>query len=136
MSTRSCYKTKQKDLILAYLAGKKNQYVSVDMIAECLKGKVGITTIYRYLDKLIKEGVVLKHAISDSKNAYYQYLEPSENSLNQYNLLCVECGQILHLGCNYLDELSIYVQKELSFKIDNHKTIFNGYCENCIDEKQ
>ena len=55
---REQYKTKQREAILQYLIQNKNKHISVDNIVEHLKkagDAVGKTTVYRYLDILVRQ---------------------------------------------------------------------------------
>ncbi len=130
-STRGSYKTRQKDLILDFLQEKNNQHVTVDMIVESLKGEVGKTTIYRNLDKLVNQGVVLKYDMPNGMSACFQYADKTEQHTH-HHFLCVQCGQIIHVNCNFIDKLSIHMEKEHGFWFDSIKTVFYGCCENCI----
>lgn len=54
---REQYKTKQREAILQYLIQNKDKHINVDNIVEHLKKKgaaVGKTTVYRYLDVLVR----------------------------------------------------------------------------------
>ena len=134
MSSRNSYQTKQKDLILSCLSENKNRHVTVEMIVDFLKGKgepVGQTTVYRNLDKLVKEGRVLKYAVPGGMRACYQYFNDPENHLHHYHLVCTECRQLIHFNCNHMDQLSTHMQEKHHFSLDNDKTILYGRCESC-----
>lgn len=134
MNSRKTYNTKQKNLILSCLHENQGRHVTVEMIIDYLKDKnesVGQTTVYRNLDKLVKDGVVLKFAAPGGMGACYEYLEQLQSHLNHYHLVCVECGQTIHLHCNHIDQLSAHIQEEHHFSLDGLKTILYGRCESC-----
>jgi Fur family ferric uptake transcriptional regulator len=131
MRNKSQYKTKQRDLVSDCLIENKDRHMTIDQIREYLKEKgasIGQTTIYRNLDKLVQEGVVLKY-ITEGMSACYQYAERS--CQNHYHLICVDCGRMIHLQCDYLDELSSHIRDEHRFKLDNFKTVLYGHCDTC-----
>ena len=72
------YNTKQRQIILDYLIKNDNHTTAADIerhLALCGK-KVGMATIYRYLNKLSDEGVVRK--FSSESGACYQYIKGNE----------------------------------------------------------
>ena len=52
------YSTKQKDLILSVIKSKKKEFTIKDIYNE-IDG-VGLTTVYRLVDKLVNEGYINK----------------------------------------------------------------------------
>ena len=64
MNSSGGYKTKQRQAILDYLIDNKTSHVTVSNISEHLEkegARVGVTTIYRHLDKLLEQGLVERH---------------------------------------------------------------------------
>ncbi|MBU5425951.1 transcriptional repressor [Tissierella pigra] len=134
MKVRKSYNTKQKKLIISYLQENKDRHVTVEMIADYLNNKgesVGQTTIYRNLDKLVKDGIVLKFIEPEDMRSHYQYLEKSYDNSDYYHLICVGCGQGVRLNCNHINELTIHMQEKHGFNLDRDRTILYGYCEEC-----
>ncbi len=125
------YKTKQRELILNYLIENKNHHVIADEIAEHLK--VGKSTVYRYLDKLVSDGTVRKFYHDDGKSSCYQYAE-NNNCNNHYHFKCIECGHLFHVECEHLNEMFEHICKSHNFKVDLCKTVIYGKCENCTTE--
>lgn len=132
-NTRTSYKTKQKDLILDFLRERESEHVTADMIVESLKGEVGKTTIYRNLDKLVKQGVVLKYDMPNGMSACFQYSDRLKENTN-YHFLCTQCGEITHVNCNFFDKLTLHMEKEHGFWFDSIRTVFHGCCENCMSK--
>lgn len=128
------YNTKQRLLILNYLIEARALHVTADDVFEHLKSQgncVGKSTVYRYLDKLVIEGRLRKFYIEDGVNACYQYFDLNEECSSHYHLKCFECGALLHVECNLLDEIYQHVSSKHNFQIDNTKTVFYGLCEIC-----
>ena len=67
------YNTKQKDIILELIKKYHHEFTVKD-IYESIKESVGLTTIYRLVDKLVDEGRISK-TIGKDNQTYYQYLE-------------------------------------------------------------
>ena len=125
---RNDYNTKQKDLILSVIKKQSGEFVVKD-IYDKLNGKVGLTTIYRLVDKLVEEKQISK-SIGKDKNTYYQYLETCQHE-NHFFLKCELCGKIDHIDCDCIKDLSNHIIKEHNFKLDKSNIIINGICKNC-----
>ena len=69
---------KQQSAILDCLKLQEKEYVTVTDIEKYLKDKgcaVGLTTIYRHLDKMEKDGIVARINVEKQQGACYQYVE-------------------------------------------------------------
>ena len=122
------YNTKQKDLILNVLKNKKKEFTVKDIYNE-LDNKVGLTTIYRLVDKLVLEDRINKSIKNNI--VYYQYLEDC-NEENHFYLKCDKCGSLVHIDCDCIIELSNHIFKEHNFKPNREKIIISGICERCL----
>jgi Fur family ferric uptake transcriptional regulator len=135
MKNKSSYKTKQREILLDCLRNHKDQHINVEQVLEHCKqagSSVGQTTIYRYLEKLVQEGVVVKYAAADGMSSCFQYSEQAGSCQKHYHLICIDCGQMVHLQCDYLDDLSVHIQKEHQFVLDSFKTVLYGHCQTCM----
>lgn len=122
------YNTKQKDLLLDVISSEKKEFTIKDIYNK-LDGKVGLTTIYRFIEKLEKENLITKSVGSDN-NTYYQYLHKC-NHENHFYLKCNNCGEMKHIDCDCILELSDHINKHHKFIPDREKIIINGICEKC-----
>ena len=126
---RNKYNTKQKDLILDIIK-KMNKEFTINDIYKELNGSVGLTTIYRLVDSLIKDGLLHKD-INNNNVTYYQYLEQCDEE-NHFYLKCDNCGKIIHIDCECINELSNHILKHHKFITNKEQIIINGICNNCI----
>lgn len=122
------YKTKQKEEILDIIKQQKNDFSIQDIYNE-LNHKVGLTTIYRYIDKLLNEKRLNKY-ISNNNTAYYQYLEKCEEE-NHFYLRCEKCKELIHIDCNCVNDLFKHIKNKHNFKANNENVIVNGICSKC-----
>ena len=132
MRGNDSYNTKQKELIINAIKQKNKEFIIKDIYEE-LNKKVGLTTIYRQIQKLEKEGLLNKNI--DNKNiTYYQYLEKCEEE-NHFYLKCDICGSMIHIDCDCIEELQNHILNKHKFKLNKEHIIINGTCERCIKEE-
>lgn len=129
MSRSEYYNTKQKDIIINAIKMQKHEFTIKDIYDE-LKGKVGLTTIYRMVDKLIDENIINRY-ISKDNTTYYQYLKECEEE-NHFYLKCDKCGELIHIDCDCIEDLSNHIIKKHRFKLNKKNIIISGICEKCI----
>ena len=132
--TGSGYATMSRKRMLHFLMENSNRAVSAADIDAYLKqsgNTVNITTIYRYLDKLAKEGTVIKYVAEKGGQAVYQYVEQGHHCEEHLHLKCVSCGCIIHLECAFMNEISEHVLKDHGFALQCKNSIIYGLCRNC-----
>ena len=133
------YRTKQGNMILDCLKAKGSRHVTVEDILADLKAKgtsVGQTTVYRNLDKLVRQGVVVRYAGADGQCACFQYAGCEDGGHAHYHLVCADCGQMIHLECNYMDEMTTHLLEHHQFCVDKFRTVIYGLCRQCAAKQQ
>ena len=81
MAGENHYATSSRRKILEILKASKDRTVTAAQIGEQLRqmeSEVNITTVYRYLDKLEKDGTVIRYASEQGGQAAYQYVEQGQ----------------------------------------------------------
>ncbi len=139
MNSGSGYKTKQRQAILDYLIQNKEKHVTVSKISDYLESDgnhVGVTTIYRHLDKLLEQGLVRKYTVDGTTSACFQYTDPDGCCSEHFHLKCEKCGKLYHLSCEHVSELCSHIYSEHGFRINLCRTVLYGVCENCISEEK
>ena len=134
----SGYATISRKKILEFLKKNSDRTVAVADIDHYLKAQdceVNITTIYRYLDKLAKDGTVIKYVAEKGNQAVYQYVELGHHCEEHLHLQCVKCGKIIHLECEFMDEISEHILKDHGFKLQCKNSILYGMCSACQESK-
>lgn len=129
------YKTKQQAIIRDYLKNKKDDYVTVSQIEKYLKENhcsVGLTTIYRHLEKMEQDGIVTRLKVDGQSGACFQYIENGDDE-NCFYIKCEKCGEVSKMECHHLSELYSHVEDDHHFKINTKKTVFYGKCQKCGD---
>jgi len=130
---RGLYQTKQKELILNILKKKKKDF-TINEIYEKLNHSIGLTTIYRFIDKLVEEGKIQKIP-GKGNTTYYQYLEECGEE-NHFYLKCSNCGEMIHVDCDCVKDLSYHIQKEHDFQLEENHILISGLCKKCMKEEK
>lgn len=128
------YITAQRTKILECLQKNRETTVTIQDISgylekECLS--VNNSTIYRYLEKLAKEGSINKYVAEKGKKAVYQYVENPEACQKHLHLKCTECGCVIHLDCAFMSEISGHIKEEHDFSLDCRHSMLYGICGRC-----
>lgn len=128
------YATVSRKKILDFLKQSSERTVTAGEIGAYLKeqdSEVNITTIYRYLDKLEREGTVMKYVAEKGSQAEYQYVESGHRCEEHLHLKCMECGRIIHLECAFMEEIAEHIRKDHGFWLQCKNSILYGTCWEC-----
>lgn len=132
---KSEYSTEKRTKILEYLKIQSDKSVSIKEIEDYLRTEknmsISVSTIYRYLDKLALDGVVLKHYNEDSNVSTYQYGKPNLACHNHLHMKCSNCGKIYHMDCEFMNELKNHIYEHHSFLLECKKSMLYGICDKC-----
>lgn len=128
MSRSNNYNTKQKEEILNVVKNYTHDFTIKDIYND-LNQKIGLTTIYRYIDKLVETGSINKN-IGKDNITYYQYLEECTHD-NHFFLRCDLCGLMEHIDCDCIGDLTKHILKEHRFILNKEHIIINGICRKC-----
>ena len=128
MPEREHYNTKQKKILLEKIKSLNYDFMIKDLYKE-LNEQVGLTTIYRFIDKLVEENQLRKY-IGKDNNAYYQYLEECEKE-NHFYLKCDICNKRIHIDCDCITDLISHIGKKHQFLPNNKNIVIEGICKKC-----
>ena len=128
MQRSESYNTKQKDLLLNIIKKQKQEFNVKDIYNE-LNREIGLTTIYRFVDKLVNDGILNK-TVGEDNTMYYQYLDTCECH-NHFFLKCTNCGNLTHVDCDCIEELNNHIRNNHKFIPNTDHIIINGICNKC-----
>ncbi|MFT4145842.1 MAG: transcriptional repressor [Mobilitalea sp.] len=131
------YKTKSKNRIIEFFKENKGKVVSAAEVHNFLnqENKVDLATIYRNLDKMTVDGLLMKYKDSHEDKAVYQYVEDGDNCHEHLHMQCVKCGDVKHLECDFMMEIKEHLGSHHQFGLQCSKSILYGLCNNCKDEQ-
>lgn len=128
------YNTERKQMILEYLKSCDDKTVTVDEIFQYLISNdkaVNITTIYRYLDRLVAENKVMVFASDDRKKSSYKYIGEDFECNEHLHLQCTDCGKVIHFNCEFMNEIVKHISKQHDFDLKCSNSILYGKCKDC-----
>ena len=136
MAERKPYTTKTRQIILEYLKRQPAVTVSVSDIEEYLKDegiRINTTTVYRYLDKLCTEHIVIKYPDLNSDKAVFQFAGEEKKCTEHLHLKCIKCGKIVHLDCDFFHEFVCFLTNSSVFNLAFSSHIAYTICTNKPD---
>ncbi|MCR5153298.1 MAG: transcriptional repressor [Lachnospiraceae bacterium] len=132
------YKTKQREELIEFLSSKEGEHVTVNDVCKHLNEsgkKIGTTTVYRGLEKLVDEGFVKKYVLDANSPACFEYINPLVHCGSTcFHLKCTKCGKLIHLHCDDLAETKEHILEHHGFSIDLQRTVFYGVCDKCRED--
>lgn len=131
---KSEYKTKQKDVFLNYIKSLNSEHFTVKQIYKEFKNNnqnIGMTTIYRHLNKLVEEGIVKKYVLDGEVEAFFEYVGNLNHSDEHYHFKCEKCGVLKDFNCKFLDDIQKHLCEEHGLDVNSIKTVFYGTCTEC-----
>jgi len=96
---------------------------------------IGLTTVYRTLDLLVRMGLINKLIFGPGESRYES--KSGEKKKTHYHFVCTECGKIIDYD-DFIDkDLELIkrtediLSKKYDFKVLDHNITFYGLCKNC-----
>lgn len=136
MDSRSKYRTKQREILLAYLKSVSGHHVTANDMCSYLKtqgASIGQSTVYRQLESLVDEGLINKYIIDANSPACFEYVD-HDNCCDEgicFHCKCEKCGKLIHLKCDEMSDIVGHLNGEHHFKLDPKRTVLYGLCEQC-----
>ena len=128
------YQTKTKLAIIEYFSKHAHEAVTVSDLDRFFKDQnqsIDRSTIYRCLDRLLKQHLLLKFSKDDGKNSFYQYIGEDSHCEEHLHLKCTQCGKIIHLNCAFMDEIADHILSKHNFVLQYESSILFGICKDC-----
>ena len=131
------YNTKARKMIFEFLQSNSETTVSaLDIINHLSESGITVnqTTVYRYLNKLTNEKKVIKISGEEGQKSLFQ-LKQSEKFCDEHiHTQCISCGKLIHLDCDFMDELKHHLLEGHGFKLKCKGSILYGLCSECSEK--
>lgn len=121
--------TRQRELVWEALTATPDTHLSAEQIAAYVHQhapSVNATTIYRSLDVLVTEGLVLRTELGADRSFY----EPAHEH-RHHHVVCRDCGKVTHLHDDLFGELPARVNAASGYVLGTDEITLFGHCPAC-----
>lgn len=123
--------TKQKQIILDTLCCDKTHPTMYQLCDKILEKNpdcgMGQATVYRNINRLVKEGSVRKISLLNEVDHY------DGDISEHYHLICKKCGKIKDIFDDELISHLEKIKKNHHIVIDHYQILFEGVCKTCLN---
>jgi Fur family ferric uptake transcriptional regulator len=123
--------TRQRQLIWETFAAEPDQHLSAEDVVERVRvqlPQVNPSTVYRTLELLVDEGMLLRTDLGGDRG----YYEPAREHAH-HHLVCERCGTVQHLHDEELGDLRARIERGAGFAVGSGEITFFGLCRACRD---
>ena len=124
--------TPQRKVVIDIIMCNNHMHLNTEEIYEQVKKKypnIGLATVYRTLIVLDELEIITKMNFDDGCVRY----EMHSSDHQHHHLICRNCGKVIEVMEDLLEDLEITVEKKYNFKIIDHTLKIYGLCEDCKD---
>ncbi len=121
---KASYTTSARTQLLTLLQQHAERTVTAAELAAAVDANK--TTVYRNLDRLAAEGVVMCYG-----DRTYQYVGEQPGCHGHLHLKCAACGRVYHLDCGFMEEIRHHIAGAHHFALQCEGSVLYGHCENC-----
>lgn len=132
------YRTKLREAILSFFADHPSEALSARRVYEALLPRfdaLSITSVYRNLDRLVEEEILVRSAAEEGRSATYLWGEGG-SCYDHLHMQCVRCGTVLHLDCGDTERYIRHLAKEHGFRLLCGRTTLVGVCPACSETSE
>ncbi|MCR5665213.1 MAG: transcriptional repressor [Eubacterium sp.] len=135
--SKNQYKTKPRNAIIEYLKENADtRFTARDVLNAINDGENNLdrSTVYRNLERLCKEGQLIKYKESEINATCYQYSEGHGHCHEHMHAQCIVCGKIFHIDNDILKKSAKDMKEKYGIEIDYGKTVIMCRCQECTDK--
>jgi Fur family ferric uptake transcriptional regulator len=121
--------TRQRQAIWAVLVSQPDAHLSADEVVEQVRDElpdVNPSTVYRTLDLLVEEGLVVRSELGGDR-AYY---EPASEHAH-HHVVCERCGAVVHMHDDVFGDLAQRVETASGYELGSRPITLYGLCPTC-----
>lgn len=127
-------KATPKRLAIMEIMAKEKTYLNPEEIRSRLKERfknIGLPTVYRNLEELANEGIIIK-IIHPDRKLYYFYCPRREH---HHHFVCVLCRKVEDISYCGIKEIKKEVEENLKGHMVSHMLQVFGFCRECLMQK-
>lgn len=119
--------SKQRDMILQYITSSCT-HPTAEMVYKDLKEEIpnlSLGTVYRNLDRFVKENLILRIKIPNDKDRF------DVNTKKHAHAICTKCGKVTDISLKQIDDLDYCIQDLFKCKVISKSLVFYTICNEC-----
>ena len=119
--------SKQRDMILQYITSSCT-HPTAEMVYKDLKEEIpnlSLGTVYRNLDRFVKENLILRIKIPNDKDRF------DVNTKKHVHAICTKCGKVTDISLKQIDDLDYCIQDLFKCKLISTSLVFYTTCNVC-----
>lgn len=127
--------TPQRRSIVDTIIENEGKHLTAEEIYDEVKKKcpeIGLATVYRTILLLEEMKVIYKLDLNDGCSRYE--LAHDHETHRHHHLVCNNCGKVIEVEDDLLEDLEVEIETKYGFKILDHAVKFFGLCTDCKDE--
>lgn len=124
-------KVTPKRLAILRILADETTYLSAEDVWKKMKKSflsIGLPTVYRNLESLFDENIIVK-VIHPDRKLYYYYCH---NSSHHHHFICIACRKVDDLSFCGMEAIEKEVENRLKGRVDSHLLQVFGFCEKCF----
>lgn len=126
------YNTKQETILIDFFEKNSNKHFNADEVCSAVVSEgISRATVYRRLERLVEDGILLKFNLGNGLGACYQFCNSNHHG-SIFHFVCTNCKSVKHLDCSVVDDVLVHLTEHHNLQIDNERTVFYGLCEECL----
>lgn len=138
MNRSSQYQTRHRKTLFSYLESLSRKHVTASDIHhhfQQLGISIGMSTIYRHLERMIDEGLVNQYLLDKTDAACFEYVgsHQEDEKTSCFHFKCESCGKLIHLHCDELGLIQDHLLKKHGLDINSLRTVLYGSCTQCMN---
>jgi Fur family transcriptional regulator, ferric uptake regulator len=121
--------TRQRRLIWETFLAESDGHLSADDVVERVGAQlphVNASTVYRTLDLLVEEGLLLRTDLGGDR-AHYELAREHAH----HHLVCERCGAVTHFHDEVLGDLAQRIKRASGYTLGNAEITLFGLCRTC-----
>jgi Fur family ferric uptake transcriptional regulator len=121
--------TRQRQLIWDTFAAQPERHLSAEDVVERVRDQLpqmNASTVYRTLDLLVSEGLLLRTDLGTDR----AFFEPAREHAH-HHLVCEQCGAVAHFHDELLGNLPARIKASSGYALADSEITLFGLCPSC-----
>jgi Fe2+ or Zn2+ uptake regulation protein len=122
--------TRTRELVFREIMSSPGVHPNADEIRRRLRAKrreVGLATIYRTLNLLVRSGLVSAVDLGES----HSHFEPEGTASAHGHLICLSCGRVQEFSQTGIQEALFGIARDKGYRLDKFSLQVFGFCHEC-----